>query len=85
MKMPTEVVSTPHVIEVTQALNGTMGPKIESVAKNLKSIRAGILSKMQNESKQKYFQIKYNIEPKASTQIAVEEDDIYSDIDNFLK
>ena len=42
---------------------------------------------MQSESKQKYFQMKYNIEPKAAAQapLSEQEDDIYSDLDTFLK
>lgn len=53
---------------------------------NVKNIRSSILSKMQAESKQKYFQNKYNLEPKTDTKALPEcEDDIYSDLGTFLK
>ena len=48
-------VIAPHVVDLNEAINGQLGTKIKQVAINYRSIREGIMKKMQIKSREKYY------------------------------
>lgn len=51
----TAPVVAPHVVELNEAVNGQLGTQIKQVAISYRSIREGIMKKMQLKSREKYY------------------------------
>ena len=49
-------ISAPHVVEINDATNGELGPKMQKLASNYRQIRENIMNKLQIKSHGEYYQ-----------------------------